>query len=71
VAFQHVPGAENVGYVIPTPIVQHFLTDIERHGQFTGFCRCVSRESGAKCSSIIRVETGTAFIEPGFSSLES
>lgn len=39
VAFQHVPGAENIGYVIPTTIVQHFLSDIDRHGRYTGFCR--------------------------------
>ncbi len=28
---------ENVGYVIPTPIVSHFLTDYERTGGFSGF----------------------------------
>ncbi|KNC81054.1 hypothetical protein SARC_06614 [Sphaeroforma arctica JP610] len=39
VAFQHLPGAENIGYVIPVPIIQHFLNDIERHGKYTGFCR--------------------------------
>ncbi|KXZ44328.1 hypothetical protein GPECTOR_69g421 [Gonium pectorale] len=37
-AFQSLTGAENTGYVIPTPVVQHFLTDLERHGgKYTGF----------------------------------
>eukprot|EP00123_Amoebidium_parasiticum_P017530 comp23888_c0_seq1/m.41949 comp23888_c0_seq1/g.41949 ORF comp23888_c0_seq1/g.41949 comp23888_c0_seq1/m.41949 type:complete len:589 (-) comp23888_c0_seq1:319-2085(-) len=39
VAFQHLPGAENIGYVIPIPIIAHFLQDIARHGKYTGFCR--------------------------------
>eukprot|EP01134_Creolimax_fragrantissima_P003580 CFRG3580T1 len=39
VAFQHLPGAENIGYVIPVPIIKHFLNDVERHGMYTGFCR--------------------------------
>lgn len=30
--------AENIGYVIPTPIVLHFLEDIELHGEYRGFC---------------------------------
>eukprot|EP00878_Enallax_costatus_P022522 GHUV01023896.1.p1 GENE.GHUV01023896.1~~GHUV01023896.1.p1 ORF type:complete len:352 (+),score=75.57 GHUV01023896.1:1558-2613(+) len=28
---------ENVGYVIPTPVVNHFLTDYLANGKFTGF----------------------------------
>lgn len=28
---------ENVGYVIPTPVVNHFLTDYLSNGKFTGF----------------------------------
>ena len=30
--------AENVGYIIPTPIIEHFLGDIDRFGEFRGFC---------------------------------
>lgn len=39
IAFQSLSGsdAENIGYVIPTPVIQHFLTDFRRNGQFTGF----------------------------------
>eukprot|EP01138_Halocafeteria_seosinensis_P014040 gb/GECG01014337.1/.p1 GENE.gb/GECG01014337.1/~~gb/GECG01014337.1/.p1 ORF type:complete len:548 (+),score=67.18 gb/GECG01014337.1/:1-1644(+) len=39
VAFQALEDAENIGYVIPTPIVKHFLRDIEAHGKPTGFGR--------------------------------
>lgn len=42
VAFQNLDGsdedgAENIGYIIPTEIVRHFLEDYQRNGQFTGF----------------------------------
>lgn len=29
--------AENVGYIIPTPVVQHFINDYEKNGAYTGF----------------------------------
>lgn len=35
-AAQTLGGAENVGYMIPAPVIQHFLTDID-DGQFDGF----------------------------------
>jgi len=39
IAFQALVGSdvENVGYVIPTPVVHHFLTDYGRTGGFSGF----------------------------------
>ncbi|XP_078168968.1 protease Do-like 2, chloroplastic [Carex rostrata] len=39
VAFQVYRGddAENIGYVIPTTVVSHFLNDYERNGKYTGF----------------------------------
>jgi len=39
IAFQALVGdsVENVGYVIPTPVIQHFLVDYQRTGGFTGF----------------------------------
>eukprot|EP00913_Durusdinium_trenchii_P002300 g2123.t2 len=41
VAFQNLDGdeesAENIGYIIPTEIVQHFLEDFLKNGHFTGF----------------------------------
>ncbi|KAK3232863.1 protease Do-like, partial [Cymbomonas tetramitiformis] len=29
--------AENIGYIIPTPVIKHFITDFERNGHYTGF----------------------------------
>ncbi|GLI60058.1 hypothetical protein VaNZ11_001910 [Volvox africanus] len=39
IAFQALVGSdvENVGYVIPTPVVAHFLEDYLRSGTFSGF----------------------------------
>ncbi|KAK4842587.1 hypothetical protein QYF36_024200 [Acer negundo] len=39
VAFQvyRSEEVENIGYVIPTTVVSHFLDDYERHGKYTGF----------------------------------
>lgn len=36
VAFQSLEQAENIGYVVPVTVVQHFLEDIRRHGSFSG-----------------------------------
>jgi len=36
VAFQGLREAENIGYLIPTTVIQHFLTDIE-DGRYDGF----------------------------------
>lgn len=39
VAFQVLRSedTENIGYVIPTTVVSHFLADYERNGKYTGF----------------------------------
>ncbi|XP_019441795.1 PREDICTED: protease Do-like 2, chloroplastic isoform X2 [Lupinus angustifolius] len=39
VAFQVLRSedAENIGYVIPTTVVSHFLSDYEKNGRYTGF----------------------------------
>ncbi|KAK1357019.1 protease Do-like 2, chloroplastic [Heracleum sosnowskyi] len=39
VAFQvfRSENTENIGYVIPTTVVSHFLDDYERNGKYTGF----------------------------------
>jgi hypothetical protein len=38
IAFQALKqdDAENIGYIIPTPVINHFLTDYERNGSYTG-----------------------------------
>ncbi|KAM1737205.1 hypothetical protein ACFX12_015465 [Malus domestica] len=39
IAFQSLKheDAENIGYVIPTPVIMHFIQDYERNGAYTGF----------------------------------
>ncbi|KAK9669404.1 hypothetical protein RND81_13G127200 [Saponaria officinalis] len=39
IAFQSLKhdDAENIGYVIPTPVILHFIQDYERNGAYTGF----------------------------------
>ncbi|KAG5223072.1 hypothetical protein OIU78_016892 [Salix suchowensis] len=39
IAFQSLKheDAENIGYVIPTPVIKHFIQDYERNGSYTGF----------------------------------
>ena len=40
IAFQSMAGsgdAENISYIIPTPVVNHFIDDFERNGRYTGF----------------------------------
>ncbi|XP_012846269.1 PREDICTED: protease Do-like 9 [Erythranthe guttata] len=39
IAFQSLKheDAENIGYVIPTPVIRHFIQDYEKNGKYTGF----------------------------------
>ncbi|OEL20967.1 Protease Do-like 9 [Dichanthelium oligosanthes] len=39
IAFQSLKheDAENIGYVIPTPVITHFIKDYEKSGEYTGF----------------------------------
>ncbi|CAF1400527.1 unnamed protein product, partial [Didymodactylos carnosus] len=37
VAFQNYSGLQSVGYIIPIPVIEHFLEDIKRNGHYTGF----------------------------------
>ncbi|KAJ1442534.1 Peptidase S1C [Sesbania bispinosa] len=38
VAFQNLSGAENIGYIIPVPVIKHFLSGVEENGKYIGFC---------------------------------
>ncbi|CAH8257046.1 unnamed protein product [Arabidopsis lyrata] len=38
VAFQKCTSSDNIGYIIPTPVITHFLTAVEENGQYGGFC---------------------------------
>ncbi|KAI4336108.1 hypothetical protein L6164_014677 [Bauhinia variegata] len=39
IAFQSLKheDVENIGYVIPTPVIKHFILDYEKNGAYTGF----------------------------------
>ncbi|GBF95989.1 protease Do-like mitochondrial [Raphidocelis subcapitata] len=38
VAFQNMPSAENIGFIIPIPVVDRFLSEVSRHGEYRGYC---------------------------------
>ncbi|KAK2635125.1 hypothetical protein Ddye_029917 [Dipteronia dyeriana] len=38
VAFQNLSGAENIGYIIPVPVIKHFIDGVEKSGLYVGFC---------------------------------
>lgn len=38
VAFQNLSGAENIGYIIPVPVIKHFVDGVEASGNYAGFC---------------------------------
>ncbi|KAK9293355.1 hypothetical protein L1049_021347 [Liquidambar formosana] len=38
VAFQNLSGAENIGYIIPVPVIKHFIAGVEESGKYVGFC---------------------------------
>lgn len=37
VAFQGFGEAQNIGYIVPTNVIRHFLEDVETHRRYTGF----------------------------------
>lgn len=38
VAFSKLQNADNVGYIIPYSVIQHFLREYDQHGAFRGCC---------------------------------
>ncbi|XP_065876030.1 protease Do-like 10, mitochondrial isoform X2 [Euphorbia lathyris] len=38
VAFQNLSGAENIGYIIPVPVIKHFIAGVKENGTYVGFC---------------------------------
>ncbi|OWM72285.1 hypothetical protein CDL15_Pgr018170 [Punica granatum] len=46
VAFQNLSGAENIGYIIPVPVIKHFIAGVEDVGKYIGFCSL-----GVSCQS--------------------
>lgn len=51
VAFQNLANAENIGYIIPVPVIKHFLADVEETGDYIGFCSL-----GITCQSTENVQ---------------
>jgi len=47
ISFETLVNAENIGYIIPSLVIEHFLEDIDRHEKYTGFC-----EIGIVCQSM-------------------
>lgn len=43
IAFQCLTSGENIGYIIPVPVINHFLEDLERNGKYTGATRFLVR----------------------------
>ncbi|KAL3523236.1 hypothetical protein ACH5RR_016070 [Cinchona calisaya] len=61
VAFQNLSGAENIGYIIPVPVIKHFIAGIEESGNYVGFCSL-----GLSCQSTENVQLRTHFqMHPG------
>ncbi|KAL0322248.1 UNVERIFIED_CONTAM: Protease Do-like 10, mitochondrial [Sesamum calycinum] len=38
VAFQNLSNAENIGYIIPVPVIKHFIEGVKETGNYVGFC---------------------------------
>ena len=36
VAFQNLPHADSIGYIIPTPVVRLFLAEVAQYGHYKG-----------------------------------
>ncbi|GMH13048.1 hypothetical protein Nepgr_014889 [Nepenthes gracilis] len=51
VAFQNLSGAENIGYIIPVPVIKHFISGVEDCGKYVGFC-----SMGLSCQSMENVQ---------------
>ncbi|XVE90706.1 hypothetical protein DITRI_Ditri20bG0098600 [Diplodiscus trichospermus] len=56
VAFQNLSGAENIGYIIPVPVIKHFIAGIEESGKYMGFC-----SMGLSCQPMENVQLRNHF----------
>lgn len=56
VAFQSMNAAEaeNIAYIIPVPVVEHFLRDVKTRGSYTGFPRLGISVQGMENASLRR-----------------
>ncbi|WJX70168.1 Protease Do-like 10, mitochondrial [Trifolium repens] len=61
VAFQNLSGAENIGYIIPVPVIKHFISGVEENGKYIGFCSL-----GLSCQTTENVHLRNHFgMQPG------
>lgn len=61
VAFQNLSGAENIGYIIPVPVIKHFIAGIEERGKYVGFCSL-----GLSCQAMENAQLREHFgMQPG------
>lgn len=56
IAFQSLAGsdAENIGYVIPTPVIQHFLTDFRYSAQSATLNVILTSQSVLQCAVCVQ-----------------
>jgi S1-C subfamily serine protease len=56
VAFQSLSSedTENIGYVVPSNVVSHFLDNVERHGSYLGVCGLGCKLQGTENESLRR-----------------
>jgi len=66
IAFQGLKSydIENIGYIIPIPVVEHFLNDIEKNGRYSGFC-CAGFSSQKMENKDLRKFYGLAATQSG------
>ena len=66
VAFQSLSeeDIENIGYVVPSNVVDHFLDDVARHGAYSGVCGLGVRLQGME-NEMLRKHHGMASHETG------
>ncbi|OEL29975.1 Protease Do-like 10, mitochondrial [Dichanthelium oligosanthes] len=56
VAFQNLSGAENIGYIIPVPVIKRFISGVEESGKYSGFCTL-----GVSCQATENIQLRECF----------
>jgi len=65
-AFQSLSegDVENIGYVVPVTVINHFLDDVQRHGSYSGVCVLGAKLQGMD-NAELRAHFGMAGSQPG------
>ncbi|XP_062513956.1 uncharacterized protein LOC134189634 isoform X2 [Corticium candelabrum] len=64
IAFETLNNAENIGYIIPVPVIDHFLNDFKSHHDYLGFCNLGIRFQNLE-SDIMREYLGLSTNQTG------